>query len=101
MGDVLQHTCSAIHHPAGDRGCSGEDRIYNWRPVIQSTPEGSMWCYTSPLRVNCGTEYSTVCTGESILRLLFVWNLKKLLRLAPLIVYCPFYVVLPNQYALL
>ena len=25
-------TCSAIHHPAGDRGCSGEDRICNWRP---------------------------------------------------------------------
>ena len=25
-------TCSAIHHPVGDGGCSGEDRIYNWRP---------------------------------------------------------------------
>ena len=23
-------TCSAIHHPVGDRGCSGEDRICNW-----------------------------------------------------------------------
>ena len=65
--------------------------------MIQSTPEGSMWCYTSVISVNCGTKYntiSTVCTCRcecrcfhSILRLLLSVNLEQTersLRLGPL-----------------
>ena len=49
----------------GDRGCSGEDRFLQLE-VIQSTPEGGIWCYCSP--------YSYVLSGvESTVQLaLFV-----------------------------
>ena len=63
----LTCTCSAIHHPAGDGGCSGEDRICNWRP-FRARQKAACGVVPHPIRVNCGTKYSTVstvCTCES------------------------------------
>ena len=72
-------TCSAIHHPAGDRGYSGEDRICNWRP-IRAHQKAAYGSIVHPIRVNLGRKYntiSTVCKCESCLFFIkpFCWEI--------------------------
>ena len=42
-GSVVLHV--EIHHPVGDRGCSREDGIFNWRPFRAC----SSACQTKPI----------------------------------------------------
>jgi len=54
-------TCSAIHHPAGDRGYSGEDRVCNWRP-FRAHQKAACGVIAHPIGVKWGRKYSTIST---------------------------------------